>query len=103
MAGLKDSGMSEARLDRNAVDNLVHRPSLEKSIAPLRSFGAEPMLFGRMFLAATLPTTVPSYRRQGPQPRLSDVSLSLPFIARITMKDLAPASTLFGTTERQRR
>jgi len=41
------------RLDQKAVDELVTGPSIEKSIAPLRSFVAEPMRFGTMFLAAT--------------------------------------------------
>src|SRR6516165_3305112 len=39
------------RLDDEARDRLVTGPSIEKSIAPLRSFVAEPMRFGRLFLA----------------------------------------------------
>src|SRR6185436_15146053 len=39
------------RIDQKAADELVTGPSIEKSIAPLRSFVAEPMRFGRMFLA----------------------------------------------------
>ncbi len=39
------------RLDPAAREQLVTGPALEKSIAPLRSFVAEPMRFGRMFLA----------------------------------------------------
>ena len=39
------------RLDPQANARLVTGPSLEKSIAPLRSFVAEPMRFGRLFLA----------------------------------------------------
>jgi p-hydroxybenzoate 3-monooxygenase len=39
------------RLDQEAADMLVTGPSIEKSIAPLRSFVAEPMRFGRLFLA----------------------------------------------------
>lgn len=35
------------RLDPEARANLVTGPSLEKSIAPLRSFVTEPMRFGR--------------------------------------------------------
>ena len=44
------------RLDQKAVDELVTGPSIEKSIAPLRSFVAEPMRFGRMLLAGGPPS-----------------------------------------------
>lgn len=37
------------RLDPQAREQLVTGPSIEKSIAPLRSFVAEPMRFGRLF------------------------------------------------------
>ena len=39
------------RLAPELADTLVTGPSIEKSIAPLRSFVAEPMRFGRLFLA----------------------------------------------------
>ena len=39
------------RLDPEGRDCLVTGPSLEKSLAPLRSFVAEPMPFGRLYLA----------------------------------------------------
>src|SRR5262249_41094921 len=38
------------RLDPDVAEQLVTGPSLEKSIAPLRSFVAEPIRFGRLFL-----------------------------------------------------
>src|SRR5690606_29033628 len=38
------------RLDEEGRARLVTGPSLEKSIAPLRSFVAEPLRFGRLFL-----------------------------------------------------
>ena len=53
------------RLDREAVDNLVTGPSIEKSIAPLRSFVAEPMRFGRMFLAGDAAHIVPPTGAKG--------------------------------------
>lgn len=37
------------RLDQEAADTLITGPSIEKSIAPLRSFVAEPMRFGKLF------------------------------------------------------
>jgi p-hydroxybenzoate 3-monooxygenase len=53
------------RLDRKAVDKLVTGPSIEKSIAPLRSFVAEPMRFGRMFLAGDAAHNVPPTGAKG--------------------------------------
>lgn len=40
-----------SRLDREAAESMVTGPSIEKSIAPLRSFVAEPLRFGRLVLA----------------------------------------------------
>ena len=61
------------RLDREAVDNLVTGPSIEKSIAPLRSFVAEPMRFGRMFLAGDAAHIVPPTGAKGLNLAASDV------------------------------
>jgi p-hydroxybenzoate 3-monooxygenase len=46
-------------LDREAATTIVTGPSIEKSIAPLRSFVAEPMRFGRLFLAGEAAHIVP--------------------------------------------
>jgi p-hydroxybenzoate 3-monooxygenase len=61
------------RLDRKAVDNLVTGPSIEKSIAPLRSFVAEPMRFGKMFLAGDAAHIVPPTGAKGLNLAASDV------------------------------
>ncbi|HVV42898.1 MAG TPA: 4-hydroxybenzoate 3-monooxygenase [Nitrobacter sp.] len=61
------------RLDKEAVDNLVTGPSIEKSIAPLRSFVAEPMRFGRMFLAGDAAHIVPPTGAKGLNLAASDV------------------------------
>jgi p-hydroxybenzoate 3-monooxygenase len=61
------------RLDPKAVDNLVTGPSIEKSIAPLRSFVAEPMRFGRMFLAGDAAHIVPPTGAKGLNLAASDV------------------------------
>jgi p-hydroxybenzoate 3-monooxygenase len=53
------------RLDEEAADRLVTGPSIEKSIAPLRSFVAEPMRFGRMFLAGDAAHIVPPTGAKG--------------------------------------
>jgi p-hydroxybenzoate 3-monooxygenase len=61
------------RLDPAAVDQLVTGPSIEKSIAPLRSFVAEPMRFGRMFLAGDAAHIVPPTGAKGLNLAASDV------------------------------
>jgi p-hydroxybenzoate 3-monooxygenase len=61
------------RLDPEAADHLVTGPSIEKSIAPLRSFVAEPMRFGRMFLAGDAAHIVPPTGAKGLNLAASDV------------------------------
>jgi p-hydroxybenzoate 3-monooxygenase len=61
------------RLDAEAADNLVIGPSIEKSIAPLRSFVAEPMRFGRLFLAGDAAHIVPPTGAKGLNLAASDV------------------------------
>ena len=62
-----------ARLDPEARDQLVTGPSIEKSIAPLRSFVAEPMRFGRLFLAGDAAHIVPPTGAKGLNLAASDV------------------------------
>jgi p-hydroxybenzoate 3-monooxygenase len=61
------------RLDTEAAESLVTGPSLEKSIAPLRSFVAEPMRFGRLFLAGDAAHIVPPTGAKGLNLAASDV------------------------------
>ena len=61
------------RLDPEAADHLITGPSIEKSIAPLRSFVAEPMRFGRMFLAGDAAHIVPPTGAKGLNLAASDV------------------------------
>ena len=61
------------RVDQEAADHLVIGPSIEKSIAPLRSFVAEPMRFGRMFLAGDAAHIVPPTGAKGLNLAASDV------------------------------
>ena len=61
------------RLDPEARERLVTGPSLEKSIAPLRSFVAEPMRFGRLFLAGDAAHIVPPTGAKGLNLAASDV------------------------------
>jgi len=61
------------RLDDEARRALVTGPSLEKSIAPLRSFVAEPMRFGRLLLAGDASHIVPPTGAKGLNLAASDV------------------------------
>lgn len=61
------------RLDETARERLVTGSSLEKSIAPLRSFVAEPLRFGRLFLAGDAGHIVPPTGAKGLNLAASDV------------------------------
>jgi len=61
------------RLDPSAAAQLVTGPSIEKSIAPLRSFVAEPMRFGRLFLAGDAAHIVPPTGAKGLNLAASDI------------------------------
>ncbi len=61
------------RLDERAAADLVTGPSIEKSIAPLRSFVAEPMRFGRLFLAGDSAHIVPPTGAKGLNLAASDI------------------------------
>ncbi|MFP5397465.1 MAG: 4-hydroxybenzoate 3-monooxygenase [Gammaproteobacteria bacterium] len=64
-----------ARLDPAAAEALVTGPSIEKSIAPLRSFVTEPMRFGRLFLAGDAAHIVPPTGAKGLNLAATDVGL----------------------------
>lgn len=69
------------RLDPDMAERIVTGPSIEKSIAPLRSFVAEPMRFGRLFLAGDAAHIVPPTGAKGLNLAASDVKyLSSAFI-----------------------
>jgi p-hydroxybenzoate 3-monooxygenase len=61
------------RLDPEARETIVTGPSIEKSIAPLRSFVAEPMRFGRLFLAGDAAHIVPPTGAKGLNLAATDV------------------------------
>ncbi len=63
------------RLPAEDAARLVTGPSIEKSIAPLRSFVAEPMRFGRLFLAGDAAHIVPPTGAKGLNLAASDVAL----------------------------
>ena len=64
----------KSRLPAELADNLVTGPSIEKSIAPLRSFVVEPMQYGRMFLVGDAAHIVPPTGAKGLNLAASDVS-----------------------------
>lgn len=61
------------RLPAEAADRMVTGPSIEKSIAPLRSFIAEPMRWGRLFLVGDAAHIVPPTGAKGLNLAASDV------------------------------
>jgi p-hydroxybenzoate 3-monooxygenase len=63
----------KTRLDPETAEKLVTGPSLEKSIAPLRSFVAEPMRFGSLFLAGDAAHIVPPTGAKGLNLAASDI------------------------------
>ncbi len=63
----------KARLDPATADVLVTGPSIEKSVAPLRSFVAEPMRFGSLFLAGDAAHIVPPTGAKGLNLAASDI------------------------------
>lgn len=69
------------RLDPESREKLVTGPSIEKSIAPLRSFVTEPMRFGKLFLAGDAAHIVPPTGAKGLNLAASDIAyLSSAFI-----------------------
>ena len=61
------------RLPQDMAEQLVTGPTIEKSIAPLRSFVAEPMQYGRLFLAGDAAHIVPPTGAKGLNLAISDV------------------------------
>jgi p-hydroxybenzoate 3-monooxygenase len=61
------------RLPAEVAERLITGPSIEKSIAPLRSFVAEPMRQGRLFLAGDAAHIVPPTGARGLNSAASDI------------------------------
>ncbi len=83
-----------SRLDAEAAERLVTGPSIEKSIAPLRSFVAEPMRFGRLLLAGDAAHIVPPTGAKGLNLAIADVrNLARALIASCRHGDEADLET----------
>jgi p-hydroxybenzoate 3-monooxygenase len=63
----------KARCPSDMAARIVTGPAIEKSIAPLRSFVAEPMRYGRLFLAGDAAHIVPPTGAKGLNLAVSDV------------------------------
>lgn len=63
----------KARFPAEVAARIITGPSIEKSIAPLRSFVAEPMRHGRLFLAGDAAHIVPPTGAKGLNLAISDV------------------------------
>jgi p-hydroxybenzoate 3-monooxygenase len=61
------------RMGEEVADRVVAAPTIEKSIAPLRSFVIEPLRFGRLFLAGDAAHIVPPTGAKGLNLAVSDV------------------------------
>lgn len=76
------------RYPKDIADAIVTGPSIEKSIAPLRSFVSEPMSYGRLFLAGDAAHIVPPTGAKGLNLAISDVYyLSRAIVAQIKQGD----------------
>jgi p-hydroxybenzoate 3-monooxygenase len=86
------------RIPARFAETLVTGPSIEKSIAPLRSFVCEPMQWGRLFLAGDAAHIVPPTGAKGLNTAASDVYyLHAALAARYAEGD---AAALAGYSER---
>lgn len=64
-----------ARVPADIAEKIITGPSIEKSIAPLRSYVAEPMRYGTLFLAGDAAHIVPPTGAKGLNLAASDVSM----------------------------
>jgi len=64
-----------ARLPEEVAESVITGPSIEKSIAPLRSFVVEPMRFGRLFLVGDAAHIVPPTGAKGLNLAAADVRI----------------------------
>ena len=71
------------RIPAEFAETLITGPSLEKSIAPLRSFVTEPMQWGRLFLCGDAAHIVPPTGAKGLNTAASDVHYLFEALTRV--------------------
>ncbi|KRW73862.1 4-hydroxybenzoate 3-monooxygenase [Pseudomonas sp. TTU2014-066ASC] len=80
-------GELKRRLPEDVAARLVTGPSLEKSIAPLRSFVVEPMQYGHLFLVGDAAHIVPPTGAKGLNLAASDVSTLYRILLKVYCED----------------
>jgi p-hydroxybenzoate 3-monooxygenase len=85
------------RLPESVQDNLVTGPSLEKSIAPLRSFVCEPMQYGRLFLVGDAAHIVPPTGAKGLNLASSDVNYLYRIMLKVFKENRPEATEQYST------
>ncbi|MFL9894661.1 4-hydroxybenzoate 3-monooxygenase [Paraburkholderia sp. RL17-381-BIF-C] len=73
----------KTRLPQDVAQKVVTGPSLEKSIAPLRSYVVEPMQYGKLFLVGDAAHIVPPTGAKGLNLAASDVSTLYRILSRV--------------------
>ncbi|RQS63545.1 4-hydroxybenzoate 3-monooxygenase [Burkholderia sp. Bp8963] len=73
----------KTRLPEDVAEKVVTGPSLEKSIAPLRSYVVEPMQYGKLFLVGDAAHIVPPTGAKGLNLAASDVSTLYRILNRV--------------------
>lgn len=88
----------KSRLPRDVASALIMGPSIEKSIAPLRSFVCEPMSWNRLFLAGDAAHIVPPTGAKGLNLAASDVYYLSRALIRYFTKDQEQGLTDYSKT-----
>jgi p-hydroxybenzoate 3-monooxygenase len=84
------------RLPADSASNLVTGPSIEKSIAPLRSFVCEPMQFGNLFLVGDSAHIVPPTGAKGLNLASSDVAILYRLLCKVYIDKEAQAAQRYS-------
>jgi p-hydroxybenzoate 3-monooxygenase len=84
------------RLPAATAEKVTTGPSIEKSIAPLRSFVAEPLRFGRLFLAGDAGHIVPPTGAKGLNLAASDVHYLFEALSAFFLERDAAALDLYS-------
>ena len=78
------------RIPAEAAERLVTGPSIEKSIAPLRSFVCEPMRWGRLFLCGDAAHIVPPTGAKGLNTAASDIHYLYHALVQVMLHSVWP-------------